>query len=253
MSLTDGHRIYAMGDIHGCRDEMSRHHDLIANDLASEPHPAPRLIHIGDYVDRGPDSKGVVEDLQRRRVPVQDSIHLLGNHDEMFLRYLDMVAVPGARLPWRAEIIGGNETLLSYGVPLGDEPSTVEIARRKVSPVHRRFLNGLPRAHRVGGYMFVHAGIRPGVALDAQDPVDLVWIRGDFLDSKANHGAIIVHGHTPVQAPEHRGNRIAIDTGFVYGRTLTTLVLEDDQAWTLDETGRKPLKSGRSFLQRLVN
>lgn len=121
---------------------------------------------------------------------------------------------------------GGVATLTSYGLSGEDAP---EAWASRLAPGHLPFLRGLARSHRAGGYLFVHAGIRPGVPLDAQDEDDLLWIRDPFLSSSADHGAVIVHGHTPEREPVIRRNRIGIDTGAVYGGRLTTLVLWADR------------------------
>ncbi|RMF35431.1 MAG: serine/threonine protein phosphatase, partial [Alphaproteobacteria bacterium] len=226
---TDGRRIYAIGDIHGCLAEMQAMHARIAADLAAAPHRAPLIVHVGDYVDRGPDSRGVIEALLNPALPDIETVSLLGNHDDLMLKFLDDPHGQWCRFHWLEDNLGGRATLASYGVTGHDPVRMAEEARAAVPAAHLDFLRARPRLHRVGSYVFVHAGIRPGVPLDEQDPEDLIWIRREFLDSRADHGAIVVHGHTPAREIELRPNRIGIDTGLVYGRHLTCLVLEDDR------------------------
>lgn len=240
---TAGRRVYAIGDVHGCRAALREMHGRVREDLARHPHPAPLVVHVGDYVDRGPDSRGVLEDLIRWDLAPVERVCLLGNHDELMLRFFaDPWGVWSAD-HWVSGSMGGAATLASYGVdPTGENLRALHAeAVRAVPAAHLAFLAGLPRLHRVGRYAFVHAGIRPGVPLDRQDPEDLVWIRDPFLRDRRDHGAVIVHGHTPVRAVEVRPNRIDIDTGCVFGRHLTGLVLEGPLAWTLEAAGRAPL------------
>jgi serine/threonine protein phosphatase 1 len=239
---TDGRRVYAIGDIHGCRTELARVHAGIARDLAARPHPAPVVVHVGDYVDRGPDSAGVIADLLRWDLGPVERVCLLGNHDDLMLKFLDDPHGIWCRYHWLDDNLGGRETLASYGAgPAGLPDVLMREASAAVPRAHLDFLAACPRAFRAGSYLFVHAGIRPGVALDRQDPEDLIWIRGDFLNDRRDHGVIVVHGHTPARAVEVRGNRIGIDTGAVFGRTLTCLVLEDERAALLGPDGPEPL------------
>jgi serine/threonine protein phosphatase 1 len=222
-SLPPGVRLYAVGDTHGCADKLDAIHAMIAEDAASAPEPERALVYLGDYVDRGRDSRGVID---RVRAPpiAAATVHLCGNHEAMMLAALDHPSDEAALALWLRN--GGVATLSSYGLNGEDEP---EIWARRLASGHLAFLRGLARRHRAGGYLFVHAGIRPGVPLDAQDEEDLLWIREPFLSSAADHGAVIVHGHTPEREPVIRRNRIGIDTGAVYGGCLTTLVLWADR------------------------
>jgi len=225
----EGMRLYAIGDIHGCDDELAEVHAQVATDLATRPVADHRIIHIGDYVDRGPDSAAVIERLVRLKREDKRTIFLRGNHDERLMAFL---ADPTVGEMYLSPNIGGSETLASYGVAAGTDPLAGSYAAlstalaRAMPPAHRRFLSDLELTIRSGDYLFVHAGIRPGVPLDAQDPEDLIWIREEFLDDRRDHGVVVVHGHTIVTSPEVLPNRINIDTGAVFGGPLTCLVLE---------------------------
>lgn len=228
-------RIYAVGDVHGQLDLLRRVHGAIEEDAASRPAASGHMVlHIGDYVDRGPDSRGVIDYLVAREAAGRGDVNLLGNHDRMFLRYLeggrDERLVPS--LWWLHERLGGLATLRSYGVALPDGATeargarVVEQVRAATPEAHVAFLRALRLSWRWGDWFFAHAGVAPGVPLDAQSEDDLVWIRGPFLESGLDHGATVVHGHTPVEAVEDHGNRIAIDTGAAYGGPLACIVIE---------------------------
>jgi serine/threonine protein phosphatase 1 len=221
-SLPLGRRIYAIGDVHGCNDQLASLHALIARDLADRPVAKPLLLHIGDYVDKGPDSAGVLGRLTATASPLPGVpvVNLMGNHERTMLDALsgDRPAITD----WL--YTGGREALASWGAD-PDDP-TGWTARIPAS--HLAFVQGLRLHHRAGGYLFVHAGIRPGIPFERQSPDDLLRIRSDFLSSERDHGVVVVHGHTPVRhGAEVYENRIAIDTGAVFGRKLTCLVLEE--------------------------
>jgi serine/threonine protein phosphatase 1 len=227
--LPDGVRIYALGDVHGCSRLLRTTMADIEADCARRPIGQVQIVMIGDFVDRGPDSRAVVEWLVQH---VEDSgvLAIRGNHDQMLVDFLDDPEGPAA---FRWMINGGAETLHSYGVPVSNTPldpaqfEGLSLALRAAMPVaHLDTLRALPLMHRVGDYVFVHAGVRPGLPIDRQDPVDLLWIRDEFLSSPCDHGAVIVHGHTPVAHIERYPNRISIDTGAVFGGALECLVLE---------------------------
>lgn len=221
-SLPPGRRIYAVGDIHGCDAQLANLHAIIADDLARRPVAAPLLLHIGDYVDRGADSAAVVARLLRGPpIAGMPTVNLMGNHEHTMLAAL--AGERAAATDWL--FAGGGPTLLSYGV---DPDSPREAWPAAVPPSHLGFLRGLELMHLAGGYAFVHAGIRPGVALEQQTSDDLLRMRQPFLYSEASFGAVVVHGHTPVKAPVVRHNRIAIDTGAVFGGKLTCVVLEGE-------------------------
>lgn len=251
--LTDGQRIYAIGDVHGRRDLLEAMLERIRADLARRPHPAPRLLTLGDYIDRGPDSRGVIEtlmDLRGGDLPVES---LLGNHDSYIETYIDDPEWQDRTYHWLHPAMGGHATLASYGVAGAhhDDPVATRAAFAEAMPAeHRAFLRACPLWRRIGGYVFVHAGIRPGVAMAAQSRDDCIWIREPFLGSTADHGFVVVHGHTIVDQVERRANRIAIDTGVARGGPLTCLVLEGDSVATLGPDGPIPLPAPRSALRR---
>jgi serine/threonine protein phosphatase 1 len=229
---TGGRLVYAVGDIHGYAQQLRDLLDHIADDAAtSAPAERPLLIFIGDYVDRGPDSRGVIDRILALEADDRfEVICLMGNHEEALMRFL---ADPGYASSW----IGnwGEATLRAYGVepPLLPNTATCEAAQarfREVFPAeHRAFLGRLQISVTVGDYLFVHAGVRPGVALDAQSERDLIWIRYEFLESDADFGKVVVHGHTPADAPELKANRINIDTGVYFSGVLSAVRLEGER------------------------
>ena len=222
-ALPPGRRVYAIGDVHGLDNRLATLHAAIAEDLARRPCTAPLLLHLGDYVDRGPDSRGVVARLLAGEpVPGVATVNLMGNHE---LTMLEALAGEGAAMTdWM--INGGGTALRSWG---GDPEAPRATWPDAVPPEHMRFLHELALMHREGGYLFVHAGIRPGVPIEQQSRQDLLSIRQAFLYSEADFGVVVVHGHTPKADPVLRANRIGIDTGAVYGGRLTCAVLEDDR------------------------
>jgi len=225
--LPDGLRVYAVGDVHGRFDRLQAVDRLIRDDLHRAPPESSLEIFLGDYIDRGPQSREVVEWLIAAEPATMRRVCLLGNHEDMLLGAL---SAPELLPHWLGN--GGYATIESYlPVPTigAASLSTAELCQRFAAALpgaHRTFLENLPRSHALGGFIFVHAGMRPGRALGDQDPRDLVWIREPFLSSSVDHGGIVVHGHTPVAAPDIRRNRINIDTGAVFGGPLTCLVLE---------------------------
>ena len=229
----DGQLIYAVGDIHGCYDQLRMLLTQIASD--AEIHANGRtttIIFCGDYVDRGPASRQVLDALcwLKRRRPFNLQF-LKGNHEEVMLGY---IATPLRARDWLR--FGGSETLESYGVtpPAPDDPPEAHFAARddlleRLPVAHLRFLEDLELMVGVGDYAFVHAGIRPGVALTKQAEGDLLWIREEFLESEDSHGRIIVHGHTwDSDQPQVTPYRIGIDTGAYETGVLTALRIEDD-------------------------
>ncbi len=222
-SLPAGSRIYAIGDVHGCRDQLADMHAQIAADLAARPVADALVLHLGDYVDRGPDSAGVVEMLRAGApVPGARALQLMGNHEALML-----AALAGDRRAAQVWLEnGGVAALASWKVPPRTDPAAWA---GLIPPAALAWLRGLARSHQAGGYLFVHAGIRPGIAIAAQDPDDLIWIREPFLSWTEPHEKVVVHGHTPVRAPAIRPNRIGIDTGAVLGGMLTCAVLEADR------------------------
>ena len=207
-ALPEGRVIYAIGDIHGRSELLDRVFRAIDEAGAVARHTEDVTeVYLGDYVDRGPDSYGVVERLIARRLG-HDVVCLRGNHEEMFENFLH-----GDYELERWQAAGGIETLMSYGLdprPLAQAPNDawVEAALRRVPASHHQFLTSLVDSHRIAGYFFAHAGIRPGVPLAEQTADDLLWIRDQFLGDRGDFGAVVVHGHTPTMTPEFRHNRI---------------------------------------------
>lgn len=229
-----GERVYAVGDIHGRLDLLD---DLLARidaDDAGRPAAATQLVFLGDLVDRGPDTAGVVERLMTLAADGARARFILGNHEEIFLRALggDMESL---RLFVR---IGGRETILSYGVSERDYDRTdydelLALIRRAVPEAHVDFMKSFEDRIEIGDYAFVHAGVRPGVPLDDQRVADLRWIRSTFLNHPGDFGKMIVHGHSISDEADVRGNRIGIDTGAYATGRLTALGLEGERRWFL--------------------
>jgi diadenosine tetraphosphatase ApaH/serine/threonine PP2A family protein phosphatase len=225
-----GRRVYAIGDVHGRRDLLEQLLDRIRAHAAAASSPATNvLLLLGDYIDRGPDSKGVIDLLLGFDAPDWETVFLRGNHDQALLDFLND---PPFYRAWRG--YGAPETLLSYGVkpPLFDDEAEFIKARdaltEKLPPAHLAFLQGLANSHEEGDYFFVHAGVRPGIPLDRQMPEDLLWIRDDFLNSNRAFGKFVVHGHTPTEKPVRRSNRLGLDTGAHATGCLTAAALEGE-------------------------
>jgi len=179
------------------------------------------MVYLGDYVDRGPDSRAAIDRVMRG-IEDFESVCLMGNHEAMML---DCLQRPGS-LCWAGWLSnGGGDTLASFGIAPAFDGEDPERLKAALGPERLTWLRALRLSWHANGYLFVHAGIRPGVPLDAQDPDDLLWIRDDFLCSTADHGVTVVHGHTPVQAPARRSNRIALDTGAVFSGVLSAAAL----------------------------
>jgi serine/threonine protein phosphatase 1 len=227
-------RLYAVGDVHGRADLLSELFSEIDTDLEACPVPLALHIFLGDYVDRGPHSREVL-DLLVTRSQRHETIFLKGNHEilvEEFLRNPESFAT------WRD--VGGVQTLLSYGIRPSFRPGASEqtmLARQLAEvlpPAHRQFFGSLRRSFSCGDFFFVHAGVRPGVPLSQQADEDLFWIRDEFLNSEERFGKIVVHGHSPVPDVEFHANRINIDTGaFATGR-LSCLRIESEEARSND-------------------
>jgi serine/threonine protein phosphatase 1 len=247
--------LYAIGDIHGHLGLLKGAHDLIANDMAQ--HGRGQVIHVGDLVDRGPDSRGVIDHLMQGQVQGEDWIVLKGNHDRMFSRFLNdpTEPEPGLRadLGWLHPKLGGPATLASYGVAKAADrpiPKVHADALAAVPQSHRDFLANLPTMHLAGDCVFVHAGLRPGVALDQQTETDLVWIRDVFLIETESFGPLVIHGHTAIDHATHYGNRVNIDSSAAYGGPLSAVVIEGHQAALLTPHGRKKLPGPAPLLFR---
>lgn len=219
-ALPRGRRIYAIGDIHGAIAPLRDLHGRIAADLRARPVASALLIHLGDYVDKGPDSRAVLDHLLAADpVPGIETLNLTGNHEETMLAALSGDGAAAADWLWG----GGRATLQSWGI---DPDSPREDWPQHFASEHLRFLRRLHLHHQEGGYLFVHAGIRPGVALQDQSREDLLRIRHDFLGSERDHGLVVVHGHTAGFNPVVRDNRICLDTAAWSGGPLTCGVFE---------------------------
>jgi serine/threonine protein phosphatase 1 len=218
-------RIYAIGDIHGRADLLAETIARIDDDLERRPIGHAIEVYLGDYIDRGPDSKAVI-DLLAARLVENRAVCLRGNHEALMENFL---RDPSNLRRWLQ--LGGGQTLASYGIHPRPGSSETEIE------LQRRFWDAFPRAHELflqclrysfccGDFLFVHAGIRPSIPIPQQDPDDLLWIRHEFLDSAARHEKFVVHGHTPVPHPDIRQNRINIDTAAWQTGTLTCIAIE---------------------------
>ncbi|MBT5109737.1 MAG: serine/threonine protein phosphatase [Rhodospirillaceae bacterium] len=223
-----GTRVYAIGDIHGCLERLKLLQQAILEDRDAAPESRFVLVYVGDYVDRGPDSREVIDHLLNAPLPGLETIHLKGNHEDYMQRFFGGDLEVGGG--WIAN--GGGETLISYGVvvdtkwPEYSELKALQTDFAEAAPAaHIAFLDSLDYHHVEGDYAFAHAGVAPGVALADQDPVDLMWIREPFLKCADPHEYVIVHGHTPSRKVENKANRINVDTGAVYGGPLTAAVL----------------------------
>ena len=225
-------RSYAIGDIHGRLDLLERAIAAIRRDV-DEYGPAALTVTLGDYVDRGPQSRGVIERLAVNPFPTP-YVALKGNHEYLLETFL---ADPETGSHWCEQ--GGLETLASYGIVVRepDETDFAEIRKRFMAALparHLKFLRGLTLSVSHGKYFFCHAGVRPGVPLEQQSAEDLLWIRRTFLYSTADFGKIVVHGHTPLPAPDVRPNQIGIDTGAFTTDRLTCVALEEGPPRFLD-------------------
>jgi serine/threonine protein phosphatase 1 len=236
--------LYVIGDIHGHLDLLRAAHDRVAADRARAGTRDAALVHVGDLVDRGPDSAGVVSYLMALSSADPRVVVLKGNHDNMFALFAGPEATEDPRLRpdlrWLHPRIGGRETLQSYGINPDLRRETLRTRiREKVPASHVAFLAGLPLFHAQEGVLVVHAGIRPGVPLDRQDPADLFWIRDPFLYDTRDHGVLVVHGHTPVDRVQLHPNRLAVDTGAAYGGPLSAVAIEDGEVFVLTDAGRE--------------
>lgn len=229
----DGTLIYAIGDVHGRLDLLTDLERMIVRDADGRDAHRRLIVYLGDYVDRGYETRGVLDHLLDEGPAGFERVFIKGNHEAFLLRFLEDSSV--AR-QWFSN--GGIETLMSYGVESSmdaNQASRVQSEFRHAFPdAHRDFLAAMPVLHREGGYAFVHAGVRPGVALDEQDPDDLLWIRGEFLDDPSDHGVVVVHGHTVVDHPVDRPNRIGVDTGAYATGHLTCVVLQGHERMFLE-------------------
>ncbi|MCR8724780.1 metallophosphoesterase [Frigidibacter sp. ROC022] len=239
-------RTYAIGDIHGHLDPLKAAHERVAADRLRTGDDTAPIVHLGDLVDRGPDSAGVIGHLAEGRARGEPWEVLLGNHDRYFRRFLqtgELIDPLKPDLLWFRPTMGGIETLASYGIDATDDPGRVHAqARAKVPEAHVALLNAQSTHLRRGEALFVHAGIRPGVPLEDQIEDDLVWIREPFLSDRRDHGPLIVHGHTALPTASHHGNRVNIDSSMAFGGHLTVIVIEGREVWELTDQGRQPLR-----------
>ena len=230
-----GQRAYVVGDVHGRLDLLDELLARIHADLDQRPSRKTMLVFVGDLIDRGPNSAQVVERLRTYRHPGVRTAFILGNHEEVLLRIL----AGEAELidDWRR--FGGAQCLESYGVDVGeligrDDDAQLEIVREAIPKAHAEFLGSFVDTCRFGDYLFVHAGVRPGVELEQQLQSDLRWIRQPFLHDRRDHGFVVVHGHTISSEVEERPNRIGIDTGAYHSGVLTALAIEEGDRWYID-------------------
>ena len=248
--------IYAIGDIHG---ELPLLEELLGEirwDAHRQSDDDHKIIFIGDYVDRGLHSREVI-DLVMGGIDGFETICLRGNHEQMFLDFLEEPTLERAD-SLNKDFVGGKETLQSYGIELEElladlrQEQDISEALSAVPQDHISWMSTLPHWHFEPGYMFVHAGIRPGIHLEAQMERDALWIRGDFTESELDHGAVIVHGHTTSRDPEFRPNRINVDTGACLFGTLTAVALETFAPRFLQVKGERtaPFPSKELMAQR---
>ena len=229
-------RIYAIGDIHGRYDLLRQLQRMIWNDVAQHRKRRKVLVYLGDYIDRGPDSRKVLERLSRHPLHRCVSVHLMGNHEQAMLGFMQE---PDAYSDWL--VYGGLATLSSYGItnPRDEQrsrplPFLAQQLESRVPEHHKVFLRGLKKHIVLGDYLFVHAGIRPRVPLKLQTAGDLLWIRDDFLRFRQPHSHFVVHGHHMTEIPDVHANRIGIDTGAFATGCLTCLVLDDESRSFID-------------------
>ncbi|HEX8937626.1 MAG TPA: metallophosphoesterase [Sphingomicrobium sp.] len=230
-----GYRAYVVGDVHGRLDLLEQLLAKIHSELQRRPAAKGLLVFVGDLIDRGPSSAHVVERLRTYRREAIQPIFLLGNHEEVLLRILGGDAQLITKWRW----FGGAECLQSYGVDPEqlthlDDEQALAVVRDAIPANHVKFLESFVDSCRFGDYLFVHAGIRPGVELEQQSQSDLRWIREPFLCDDCDHGFIVVHGHTISPEVEERPNRIGIDTGAYRTGVLTALAIEGSDRWLID-------------------
>lgn len=249
----DGLRLYAIGDIHGRADLLAPLLGRIEADSKCHPEQRSITVFLGDYIDRGPASREVI-DLLLSYGQTEEAVFLKGNHEIYVTRFL---SDPSVLDDWRH--LGGLETLCSYGLKPSISPSKTEQTRladqfaRALPAMHKEFFETLKLSFGCGDFLFVHAGIRPGIRIANQREEDLLWIREEFLASETKHEKFVVHGHTPVDRFDIRSNRMNLDTGafatgrltcaIVEGATITTIVVEQPLYPAMPDTGSEPYLS----------
>ena len=235
-AMEPGRRLYCIGDVHGRVDLLRDLHTMISED-AQGFEGELTLVYLGDLIDRGMQSREVVDLLLDEPLTGFEVVYLKGNHEQTLLDFIEYPEQAASWLAW-----GGRETLVSYGVPLpaglqrADPQALRDTLVARLPERHLAFYRGMDVYHEAGDYLFVHAGIRPGIPLQEQSDSDLMWIRQEFLECEDDHGRVVVHGHSITEEVEMRPNRIGIDTGAVYSGVLTCLVLEG-RARRLLQTG----------------
>lgn len=239
---------YAIGDIHGQYDLLLEALARIEADKAAQGTTEAPIVVLGDLCDRGPKSAQVIAHLFEAQARGENIVVLKGNHDRMFCGFLDdpWRRDPGLRaeFTWLHPQLGGPQTLASFGIREAGNRPVEQVhaeALAAIPPEHRRWLQERPTSFAHEEAIFVHAGIRPGVALADQVEDDLLWIRREFLDDPRDHGALVVHGHTALKEPTHYGNRLNLDSSAGYGGPLCAAVIEGREAWLLTPEGRQKL------------
>ena len=234
-SAPEGLRLYAVGDTHGHLTLARALFGKIEADLARNPPPRHRIVMLGDYCDRGPETRGLIDFLIEQGNH-HDMVYLLGNHDQRMLEFPDMADETGEAFLH----FGGRETLASYGID-ADAATSLRAAGkafgRALPSSHRRFLGDALLCHEEGDYFFCHAGVKPGIAFEAQQPADLLWIRHEFLQHQGDFGKVVVHGHTPWDRVDIQPNRINVDTGAYDTGILSCVVLEGRDIRVLQTDG----------------
>lgn len=233
-SVPAGYRVYSIGDIHGRLDLLNDALARIEADIDARAPAQNILVFLGDLIDRGPSSAQVIERVRNYRKDAVRTVFLAGNHEEVLLRLLR----GEGRLLRDWLNFGGAECARSYGISTTalqrmETSQAVDVLRHKIPRHDQSFLQSFVDTFRIGSYLFVHAGLRPGVPLSEQSQADLRWIRGPFLENEDDHGFIVVHGHTISDQIDVRGNRIGLDTGAYRSGVLTAMGLEDRQRWFL--------------------
>jgi serine/threonine protein phosphatase 1 len=242
-AIPRGQRVYAIGDVHGCYDLLVDLIRRIREDDAARAEAQTTIVFLGDLIDRGPASAQVVTHLMRWTERSDRVVVLKGNHEEMMADALggDLEVLQA----WLG--FGGRETLLSWGLAAdlldgGDLVGILEAATQAIDPAVRRWVDRLPSSAHIGGWLFVHAGVRPGLTLARQHEQDMLWIGEEFLSSKLRHPWRVMHGHTVVEdGPDLRPNRIGLDTGAYRTGRLSAAGLEDEDVWFLVTEGRTEL------------
>lgn len=231
--IPEGVCVYAVGDIHGRADLIAELHERIQEDSKKSGRRKNVVVYLGDYVDRGPGVREAVDEVISGLPGAFEKVYLMGNHEQILLEFLEDSSVYGF---WAG--LGGSATLLSYGVSAFNNERRAEEARRELAGAmpekHLEFLKNLRLSYRIGDYLFVHAGIRPGMDVEKQAVCDLLWVRDDFLLSEKDHGFRVVHGHTVAGGVQECFNRLGVDTGAYATGVLTCGVLENSGVRYID-------------------